>query len=135
VGAAVEVLARSCEADRFVPLAMEATKSLVGHTETASGAVGLMQLAQTLQSASLLPLVHLRSLNPHVAGLLRMTEAKTALVPQRAPLASAAAMASRLCMISGGVGSFAFQGARRAAPRPSHCAGLPPPGSSPQAAS
>ncbi|GFH15810.1 erythronolide synthase, modules 3 and 4, partial [Haematococcus lacustris] len=44
-----------------------AAKSCVGHAEPASGLLGLQAAVQQLGAQSALPVMHLRSLNPHVA--------------------------------------------------------------------
>ena len=95
VGATAAVLRRQ----NMDPLVLEAMKSAVGHTETASGMVALMQPSISLVHNVVQKILHLRSLNPHIASIIGKNEFVS--VP-RQELARRAKLA--------GVSSFAFQG-------------------------
>ena len=95
VGATAAVLRRR----NMDPLVLEAMKSAVGHTETASGMVALMQPSISLVHDIVQKILHLRSLNPHIASIIGKNEFVS--VP-RQELARHAKLA--------GVSSFAFQG-------------------------
>ena len=51
-----------------------AMKSAVGHTETASGMVALMQPSISLVHNVVQKILHLRSLNPHIASIIGKNE-------------------------------------------------------------
>ncbi len=95
VGATAAVLRRQ----NMDPLVLEAMKSAVGHTETASGMVALMQPSISLVHNVVQKILHVRSLNPHIASIIGKNEFVS--VP-RQELARRAKLA--------GVSSFAFQG-------------------------
>ena len=106
VGATMTVLAACVrsrdDAGGVFPLTLEAHKSHIGHTETASGMVALAQPLATLASGVVETILHLRAMNPHIATIARTSalrrEAST-------PRQRAARVASHA-----GVSSFAFQG-------------------------
>ena len=50
------------------PVSLSAAKSALGHTETAAGAVGILQAAGRLAASTHPEMLHLRSLNPYVAS-------------------------------------------------------------------
>ena len=108
-GASLAALGR----DDGAPLTLEAVKSFVGHTECASGVVGLAQPAERLNLACSSRVLHLVRVNPHVAGVLDTARMS---VGGARPLARVcrqdAAAASRRIerFATCGVGSFAFQG-------------------------
>jgi acyl transferase domain-containing protein len=52
------------------PLELAAAKSRAGHAEAGAGLLGVAAAVARLQGAKTAPLLHLRSLNPHLAGLL-----------------------------------------------------------------
>lgn len=52
------------------PITLSAAKSALGHTETAAGAVGILQATGRLAGHTHPELLHLRSLNPYVASTL-----------------------------------------------------------------
>jgi len=53
------------------PLTLQAVKSMVGHTETAAGVVGLAQPLVGLVRMCTANILHLASLNPHIQGVIR----------------------------------------------------------------
>lgn len=52
------------------PLNLAASKSAAGHGEPASGMIGLALAAASLQQLSAAPVLHLRTLNPHIRSAL-----------------------------------------------------------------
>ena len=106
VGATMTVLA-ACgrsgdDAVGVFPLTLEAHKSHIGHTETASGMVALAQPLATLTSGVVETILHLRAMNPHIATIARTSALRR---EASAPRQRAARVASHA-----GVSSFAFQG-------------------------
>lgn len=95
VGATMAVLHRN----DVSTLTLEAIKSHVGHTETASGMVAMMQPLHSLVHAYAEKILHLRWINPHVDSIVSRLSF-VALPRQNAP---------RNCSRVG-VSSFAFQG-------------------------
>ena len=90
------------------PLALMAAKSSIGHSEPAAGVMNILQACKALQSATNLPILHLRSLNSHVTSAFDQSAAKgRVLLPRQAT-----AMGSRhgAAPIMSGVSAFAFQG-------------------------
>ncbi len=53
------------------PLSLQAGKSRMGHAEPAAGIAGLLGAVDTIGIAQLQPILHLRSVNPHVAAALQ----------------------------------------------------------------
>lgn len=51
-------------------LELAAAKSRAGHAEAGAGLLGVAAALDRLQGAETAPLLHLRGLNPHLAGLL-----------------------------------------------------------------
>ena len=95
VGATAAVLQRQSGE----PLTLEAIKSHVGHTETASGMVALMQPLLSLVDSDVEKILHLRWVNPHIASIVgkgAFVSSPRQNFPRNAKLA--------------GVSSFAFQG-------------------------
>ncbi|KAK9803997.1 hypothetical protein WJX72_011444 [[Myrmecia] bisecta] len=68
VGAAFAVL-QSARSETRQPLELQAAKSRLLHTEPAAGAVGLALLVQHLGGLGRHVTLHLRHLNPHIAGI------------------------------------------------------------------
>ena len=111
-GASIDVLKR---VDILVPLLLEAVKSFIGHTECASGIIGLMQPLECVLWVSSKKVLHLTTINMHLIDVL---ESMTAFSGSRYPIhigrGSAASVLPRdvketrrnFC----GIGSFAFQG-------------------------
>ena len=90
------------------PLTMMAAKSSVGHSEPAAGVVNMLHACHAMQSAASLPILHLRSVNPHVSSALDQLSAKARMhLPRQA--APAVIGPSGASMVSG-VNAFAFQG-------------------------
>lgn len=80
---------------------MMAVKSRLGHAETGAGVLGVFHACQHLCSLRSEAMTHLRSVNPHVEGLLSSSSAKIAVALPRldGPAASTCT----------GISSFAFQ--------------------------
>lgn len=96
VGATVAVLQRP-QGD---PLSLEAIKSHVCHTETASGMVALMQPLVSLVQSTVEQVLHLRWVNPHVESIVGRNATHVSLPRQNL------ARNTKMC----GISSFAFQG-------------------------
>ena len=90
------------------PLAIGAAKSAVGHSEAPSGLVGLLQLSMMLVEGASAPILHLRTLSPHVVPRSELLRHRGAAVP-RQPAALPAASRSAAAA-AGAVSAFAFQG-------------------------
>lgn len=60
----------SCASNPRLPLALEASKSVAGHCEAASGAVGIAHALASLRSGRQMAVCHLANLNAHVAATL-----------------------------------------------------------------
>ena len=56
---------------RFAPPSIAASKAAIGHSEPASGLIGLLTALHSVTDASALPILHLRALNPHIDALLQ----------------------------------------------------------------
>ena len=84
-----------------MPLQLMAVKSRLGHAETGAGVLGIFHASQHLSGCKTDAVTHLRTLNPHVEGVLSTHAAKlhVALPRQDAPAASQCT----------GISSFAFQ--------------------------
>jgi hypothetical protein len=65
-GASLAALKR----DTGAPLMLEAVKSYIGHTECASGIIGLMQPLEHLVTMKSAQVLHLSTVNPHVTSVL-----------------------------------------------------------------
>ena len=107
LGAAAAVMA----ADNALPnpVSLLAAKSWCGHSEPAAGVLGLAHAHLALSQQAALPVLHLRSLNPHVAsafGSQASDMRKMVTARQTAPMAGMQAGAQLYC----GTSAFAFQG-------------------------
>merc|ERR1712078_293599 len=98
VGAAGAVL----WTDRRAPLVWAAAKSAVGHTEPGAGLVGLLNAATMLYHRVGKQIMHLRSINPHVEGVLGSPHVN--FIPRQC----AQTLESEVS--SAGSSAFAFQG-------------------------
>jgi len=81
-----------------------ASKGFLGHTEPAAGVVSLIMAVTSLQNLAQFPIMHLRTLNPHVAAIMGAAPGSVTLPRQGGPLAGANLQRRS------GVSSFAFQG-------------------------
>ena len=70
VSAATAVFRPLNGAQTSQPLGLLASKSSVGHGEPAAGMLGMAFATASLQHRAAAPLLHLRSLNPHVQSVL-----------------------------------------------------------------
>jgi hypothetical protein len=70
VGAAADVL-HEVPPRRTQPLLASASKSSIGHTEAAAGAMGLAHTLVGLSHAIMQPVMHLRAVNPFLDARLR----------------------------------------------------------------
>ena len=90
------------------PLTLMAAKSSIGHSEPAAGVMNMLQACKALQSATNLPILHLRSLNPHVTSAFDQSAAKDEMLLPRQ--ATAMGCPHEAAPIVSGVSAFAFQG-------------------------
>ena len=91
------------------PVALLAAKSWCGHSEPAAGVLGLAHAHLALSHQALLPVFHLRTLNPYIESTLSSQasdERKMMTARQLAPLAGSYTGSARYC----GTSAFAFQG-------------------------
>ena len=87
-----------------LPLSLTSIKSLVGHAETAAGALGLLSASDRVQVASLQQISHLRIMNNYVGNVLEDC-------PMRFPVPRQVCPRQRVFEPRGhGISSFAFQG-------------------------
>lgn len=100
-----------------VPLLFQATKSQMGHSECAAGAVGLLQTTRNLNELAAFEILHLRTLNPHVESAIAF-DAKGSghgvVAANRTPAALPCSLtqdpADESALWNAGVSAFAFQG-------------------------
>jgi hypothetical protein len=76
VNAAAEALLVGGDAPAAQPLSLLASKSWHGHAEPAAGLVALAHAASAAAAALRHPLLHLRTLNPYVAGVFESLAAR-----------------------------------------------------------
>ncbi|MCP4466157.1 MAG: hypothetical protein GY813_05330, partial [Halieaceae bacterium] len=100
VGAAGAVL----WTDRRAPLVWAAAKSAVGHAEPGAGLVGLLNAATMLSHRVGKQIMHLRSINPHVEGVLGLSKLNAV------PREMCSLTPSGESYVCGALSSFAFQG-------------------------
>merc|ERR1719158_524125 len=100
VGAAGAVL----WTDRRAPLVWAAAKSAVGHAEPGAGLVGLLNAATVLSHRVGKQIMHLRSINPHVEGVLGSPHMN--FIPREL----CSLTSSEEAHVCGALSSFAFQG-------------------------
>ena len=107
LGAAAAVMADG--ASPSSPLALLAAKSWCGHSEPAAGVLGLAHIRLAISQRLVLPVLHLRTLNPHIQSTLSTYGSdgrKLMAARQLAPMAGAEVEAALMC----GTSAFAFQG-------------------------
>ncbi|KAI8473975.1 MAG: polyketide synthase [Monoraphidium minutum] len=115
VGAALQVYCESPDAHpaggaRRPPLRLLAAKTMVGHSEPASGLTGAAFAARQAAARAAAPALHLRALNPHVAGAAEgHGAARGALAAPRGAAPLAAGRSEAEVLLSLGVSAFAFQ--------------------------
>ena len=114
ISAAMAVLAAKPGAEPTTPsLTLTAAKSWLGHSEPAAGAVGMAHLCLAFAQSAALPIMHLRSINPHLQDLLVPSLAlpRRAYIPrQSAGLQHSTQNSSASSGLVAGVSAFAFQG-------------------------
>ncbi len=86
------------------PVTLMASKGFLGHTEPAAGVVSLTMAVTTLQNLAQFPIMHLRTLNLHVAAIMGAAPWSVTLPRQGGALVGAKLQPCT------GVSSFAFQG-------------------------
>ncbi|KAK9803996.1 hypothetical protein WJX72_011444 [[Myrmecia] bisecta] len=89
------------------PVELLATKSRLGHAEAGAGVMGMLHVVQRLGSQQTCAIMHLRTVNPHVASILGAAPKFASLAPkQYGPGVCCGADA----VSNIGISSFAFQG-------------------------
>jgi len=109
VGAAMTVY--SSISGSSLPLTLTASKSWVGHAEPGAGLAGLLLAKHTATQATVIPLLHLRAVNPYVANTLEENNknfGREALLPKQfGPQIGGNGSDEKRIV---GVSAFAFQG-------------------------
>lgn len=86
-----------------------AAKSTLGHSEPAAGVMNILHACTAFQSSASLPILHLHTLNPHIAATLDQSAARgLAYMPRQT--APAMLQGSSAAVALAGVSAFAFQG-------------------------
>lgn len=88
------------------PVTLMASKGFLGHTEPAAGVVSLIMAVSTLQNLAEFPIMHLRTLNPLITGILAGSSGGVVALPRQ----GGALPQGRQSFASTGISSFAFQG-------------------------
>lgn len=107
VGALTAVLTAAQSSHQTPSLTLLASKSWIGHSEPAAGAVGMVHLCRAFAQQAALPVMHLRALNPHIHPMLQPGKAtdRGAHIPRQA-----GGLIGRGLPFHAGVSAFAFQG-------------------------
>jgi len=88
---------------------LSTVKGFAGHSEAGAGAVAVLEAAALMQQRAIAPILHLRALNPYIAGQISSTRIainrSTGLMPM--PLWQQASASGVLAM---GISSFGAQG-------------------------
>ena len=110
IGALTAVLTANNSSQQAQSLTLAASKSWIGHSEPAAGAVGMAHLCLAFAQQAALPIMHLRSINPHMHPMLQPSKAsnRAACIPRQA--AGLISSASKAVPFTAGVSAFAFQG-------------------------
>lgn len=105
--AAVLLNSKTQQQRRSTPLTIASDKTGIAHTEPAAGLSGLVHAAAAAAARAVLPVLHLRSLNPYLTGTLEAPGISgTVSVPRQARGAVAGQHAAGSIT---GISSFAFQ--------------------------
>ena len=81
----------------------------MGHSEPAAGVMNMLHACQALQAATMLPILHLRSVNPHVISAFDQSSVKARMhLPRQTAPSQTGPQAGH--PIVSGVSAFAFQG-------------------------
>lgn len=83
-----------------------ASKGFLGHTEPAAGVVSLIMAVSTLQNSIDFPIMHLRTLNPLITGIMEGSSGGLVTLPRQ----GGALPLGRQPLASTGISSLAFQG-------------------------
>lgn len=99
---------------RFAPPSIAASKSTIGHSEPASGLMGLITALHSITNASALPILHLRALNPHIDALIQSSPSASRILPLGISRQRGGQPRDRVSHNGGsvawGTSAFAFQG-------------------------
>lgn len=88
------------------PVTLMASKGFLGHTEPAAGVVSLIMAVSTLQNLADFPIIHLKTLNPLITGILAGSSGGLVTLPRQ----GGALPQGGQSLASTGISSFAFQG-------------------------
>lgn len=110
VGALTAVLTAAQSGHSMASLTLLASKSWTGHSEPAAGAVGMAHLCLAFSQQAALPILHLRSLNPHMHPMLQPGKAgdRGTHIPRQ--LGGLTGRGCKAEPLHAGVSAFAFQG-------------------------
>lgn len=99
---------------QLAPPSIAASKSAIGHSEPASGLIGLITALHSITEAAALPILHLRVLNPHIDVLLQSSPSASRKLPlsiSRQQSGQPSSADSRdTGSVAWGTSAFAFQG-------------------------
>ena len=110
VGALTAVLTAAQSSHKTPSLTLVASKSWIGHSEPAAGAVGMAHLCLAFAQQAALPIMHLRNINPHMHPMLQPGKAsdRGAHIPRQ--VGGLIGRGSKAGPFHAGVSAFAFQG-------------------------
>ena len=110
LGALTAVLTAAQSSKEAPSLTLLASKSWIGHSEPAAGAVGMAHLCLAFAQQAALPAMHLRNLNPHMHPMLQPGKAadRGAHIPRQ--VGGLMGSSSQAGPLHAGVSAFAFQG-------------------------
>lgn len=110
IGALTAVLTAAQSSKQAPSLTLLASKSWIGHSEPAAGAVGMAHLCLAFAQQAALPVLHLRNLNPHMHHMLQPGRAadRGSHIPRQAGGLPASSL--KAGPLHAGVSAFAFQG-------------------------
>ena len=110
VGALTAVLTAAQSGKQAPSLTLLASKSWIGHSEPAAGAVGIAHMCLAFAQQAALPVMHLRNLNSHMHPMLQPGRAanRGAHIPRQ--VGGLIGSSSKAVPLHAGVSAFAFQG-------------------------
>lgn len=110
LGALTAVLTAAQSSKQAPSLTLLASKSWIGHSEPAAGAVSMAHLCLAFAQQAALPVMHIRNLNPHIHPMLQPGKAanRGAYIPRG--VGGLIGTSSNAGPLHAGVSAFAFQG-------------------------
>ena len=108
IGASTAVLAANPSSHQAHSLTIGASKSWIGHSEPAAGVVSMAHLCLAFAHQAALPIMHLRTINPHIHPMLHPGRAGHRGV--HIPRQTGGLIGKALVPLMAGVSAFAFQG-------------------------